>query len=575
MNDTDQSTLADAAKPPGPATTAQVTNPQATTHPVRFSIVWIIPILAFGIAAWLGWQTWSRRGPEITIQFATADGLTAGQTQVKHKSVALGTVQSVDLSDDLKQVKVRVQMSARADPLLTDHARFWVVRPRLNGLNVSGLETLISGAFIAIDPGAPGGQSETDFKGLEAPPGVRSDQPGKTYTLMTDNVGSIGEGSPMFFRNVVVGEVLGYNLPKNGIGPIPINVFVRDPYDHFIRDDTRFWDVSGVQVQVGAGGVNLQLQSLQALLSGGIAFGLPSQRRDMPVSEAADNATFKLFANRNEADIAGYRQQTRFVTYLEGSVQGLAVGSPVDMYGFQIGNVTGVQLKVDPVAGRAHVRVSMEVQPERFLSDAEAAQTTPLVSIQAMVNNGMRAEVSSSSLLTGSSDISLTFVPDLPPAKITQEGEEIVLPSQAGTGLAGIESALSMLSNKLSSIPLDQIGQNLNSLLSHADSTVSDPDLKQSLHDMQESLQSIKHLVAQADNGATPLMQRLPEMSKELQQTIAHANEALSSYGGNSDFHRDLDQVLAQLNETATSLRTLAEFLKRHPSSLLFGRSGP
>ncbi|WP_428484820.1 intermembrane transport protein PqiB [Rhodopila sp.] len=567
--------MSDSDQQPADRHDDQKSPPEATTHRTRFSVIWIIPIVALAIAAWLGWQGLSRRGPEVTIEFDTADGLTAGQTQVKQKSVGLGTVQSVVLSKDLKQVEVHVQMNAQAAPLLTDHAKFWVVRPRLNGINISGLETLLSGAFIAIDPGAPGGRPATRFKGLEAPPDVRSDEPGRSYTLMTDSIGAIGQGAPVFFRNVVVGEVLGYTIPAGGIGLIPVKVFVREPYDHDIRQDTRFWDVSGVQVEVGPSGFHLQIQSLQAVLSGGVAFGLPPQRRENPAPEATDNANFKLFASKGDADLAGYREQTKFVTYLRGSVQGLAVGSPVDMFGFQIGNVTGIQLAVDPRRGQAQVRVSMVVQPERFLSEDQITQNPPLTSVQAMVNNGMRAETNTSSLLTGASMMSMTFVPNAAPVKVTTEGDEIVLPSQSGTGLVGIEDALSGLSTKLSSMPLDQIGQNLNSLLSHADSTVNDPDLKQALHELNQSMQSVQHLVAQTNRGAGPLMQRLPEMSRQLQQTIAHANEALNSYSGDSNFHRDLDQALEQLNETATSLRTLADFLKRHPSSLLFGRNGP
>lgn len=567
MSDTDQ--------PAAPKRHDQDSPPEATSHRTRFSIIWIIPIVAFGIAAWLGWQTLSRRGPEVTIAFATADGISAGQTQVKHKSVALGTVQRVALSQDLKQVEVHLRMTAQAEPLLTDHAKFWVVRPRLNGINISGLETLISGAFIAIDPGPPGGHPQTSFKGLEAPPDVRSDEPGRTYTLMTGNLGSIGQGAPIFYRNVVVGEVLDFTLPPNGIGLIPVKVFIREPYDHFIRNDTHFWDVSGVQVEVGAGGFNLQLQSLQALLSGGIAFGLPPQRRVMPAPEAADNATFTLYGSKNDADLAGYRQQTKFVTYLDGSIQGLDVGSPVDMFGFQIGNVTGIELKVDPAGGHARIRVAMAVQPERFLSDDEIARNPPLRSVQALVDNGMRAETTTSSLITGSSVMSMTFVPNAPPVKLTTEGDQIVLPSHSGSGLAGIEDALTAVASKLSAMPLDQIGQNLNNLLLHADETVKNPDLKQSLHDLSQSLQSVKHLVGETDRGATPLMQRLPEISRQLQNTITHANDVLDSYGGDSSFHRELNQALEQLNETATSLRTLADFLKRHPSSLLFGRNGP
>ena len=289
--------------------------PEAPARPIRFSLIWLIPILVVAIGAYLGWTTLSRQGPEITIQFDSADGLTTGQTQVKHIAVALGTVQGIQLSHDLQHVEVRVRMSAESAPLLTEHAKFWVVRPRLSGASISGLETLVSGAFIAIDPGTPGGAPETRFKGLDAPPGVRSDQPGSTFTLTTGTLGSLGQGSPVFFRDVTVGEVLGYKMPPNGRGPIPIQVFIQAPYDRFIRKDTRFWDVSGLRVDFNGGDLHLQVESLQALLSGGVSFGLPMQRRDTQAEQAEANSSFALYPSKAAADNAGYQQRFRLVTY--------------------------------------------------------------------------------------------------------------------------------------------------------------------------------------------------------------------------------------------------------------------
>ena len=546
----------------------------ATVRRARFSLIWLIPILVVAIAAYLGWETISRRGPEITLEFETADGITAGQTQVKHKAVGLGTVQSVGLSKDLKRVEIQVQMSDQARPFLTNNAQFWVVRPRLSGASVSGLDTLVSGAYIAVDPGAPGAPPQNHFKGLEAPPGVRSDEPGRTYTLMTDNVRSISQGSPVFFRDVVVGEVLGYTMPPGGHGPIPVQVFIRQPYDEYLRADTRFWNVSGITADLNGGSLRIQIESLQAVLSGGIAFGLPERRRDKDAPPAPDNAVFKLYASQEDADTAGYRDRLRMVTYFRSTVKGLSSGSPVNMFGLQVGNVTDVKLQLNPQTHDIRVRVAMEIQPERVFSDDEIKAGSTLQVTQALVNNGLRAETDSGNLLTGSSVISLGFVPGAKPEQVVMEEGVIVLPSKSG-GLSGIEDSLATVADKIASMPLQQIGDHLNDLLAHTDGTVNGPQLKGAIVQLTATLAHVQALAAHADRGLDPLLQRLPQIADELQQTVQHANDTLSAYGGNSDFNRSLKQTLGQLGDTARSLRLLADFLKRHPSSLLFGRGQP
>ncbi len=549
--------------------------PEAQSRPTRFSLIWLIPIIVLGIGAYLGWKTVSSQGPEITIQFETAEGLTEGQTQVKHKAVGLGTVQGIQLSKDLQHVDVRVQMSARAAPLLTSHAKFWVVRPRLSGASISGLETLVSGAFIAIDPGHPGGTPETSFIGLSAPPGVRSDEPGSTYTLKADALGSIGQGSPVFFRDVTVGEVLGYTMPPGGRGPITVRVFVKQPYDRFLRTDSRFWNVSGVNVVFNGGNLRVQLESLQALVSGGVAFGLPPRRRGKGAPSAPQGSTFVLYPDEAAADSATYRQRVPMVTYLRSSVQGLGIGSPVVMYGIQVGTVTSIALLIDQRTGNARVRVDMQVQPERILPE-DAPITVPIAATtQMLVDHGMRAQVDSANLLTGASEISFAFVPGAPPYKDTMENGAIVLPSGAGGGLSGITGSLSAISAKLESLPITQIGDNLNNLLAHADATIGGPELKQSLAELNRALASFEQLAGHANTDLTPVLHQLPAISDQLQQALAHANTALASYGGNSDFHADLRQSLQQLDGTLRSLRELAEYLKHHPSSLIFGRSHP
>jgi paraquat-inducible protein B len=462
-------------------------------------------------------------------------------------------------------------MNRQGERVLTSNARFWVVRPRLTPGNISGLETLVSGAYIEVDPGLPGGESQTRFAGLEEPPGVRSDEPGRTFVLKAKALGSLGPGAPVFYRDVDVGEVLSYDL-GSGIGPVTINVFVRAPFDKFVHQNTHFWNASGVSVNVGAAGLHVELESLQALLSGGVAFETPS-RVDTPVSEA--EREFKLYDDKPEADAAGFQRNIPMVTYFQSSVAGLARGSAVEVFGIQIGTVTDVHLIMAPGAKNVRARVAFELQPERVFPESELQQQAgPREVTGSLVQQGMRAVLESSNFLTGQKDISLQFVPNAAAATVGVEDGALVLPSQGG-GLDNITASLSDIATKLDAIPFDEIGKNLNSALASLSQTVGGPDVKNALQKLSATLTDVQHLVHNTDKGMEPVLKRLPQMSADLQQAVAHANAALGEggYGGNSDFARNLSNLLDQVNDAARSIRLLADFLDRHPEALIRGRT--
>jgi paraquat-inducible protein B len=470
-------------------------------------------------------------------------------------------------------VIVNVRMTSEADPYLTDRARFWVVRPRLSASNISGLETLISGGYIEMDPGSQGGQTKKEFVGLENPPGVRSDEPGTTFTLRTGRIGSLGSGSPVFYRDIVVGEVLGYKLPE-GNGAITVNVFVRAPYDKWVRETTRFWNASGLRVELGGTGLHVELESIQAVLSGGVAFNTPQDSRDTPSAKA--DSVFQLYADEPAADSAGFKQRLPFVLYFQSSTAGLTVGSPVQLYGIPIGNVTDIHLQLDPVNATARVRVAIEVQPERLSAVGGNPTDDAAIVAQRLVDHGMRAGLSTISYLTGSLAVSLDFPQNPPAAKISKEGDAIVLPTQGG-GLGGITAALSDVANKIGQIPFGAIGANANGLLAALNSLVGGPDFKNAITALSATLVDVQGLVKRTDAGLSPLMRRLPEVSNDLSQTLSRANHLVGSvdagYGANSQFSRDLERLMSQLNDGIRSVRLLADFLDRHPEALIRGRA--
>ena len=529
--------------------------PPALIRRSRFSLVWLLPVVAALIAVYLGVRTVRSEGPTITVTFKTGDGLVAGQTKVQHKAVALGAVESVTLADDLQNVIVTVKMRQEAAPFLTDQSRFWVVRPRLSSGSISGIETLVSGSYIEIDPGDRGGQAQRAFTGLENPPGVRSGEPGKTYQLKAERVGSLTAGAPVFWRDLTVGEVLGYDI-GDGDGPVTVTVFVRAPYDGFVREGTHFWNASGLSVQVGNEGVHVEVASLQALLSGGVAFDTP--RTEPPAKQLPSGTVFDLFHNYGEAQASGYKTRQAFVAFFDSNVRGLTKGSAVEFYGLQVGTVTDVGLLFDTASGTARVRVKFEVQPERV--EVAASPGDMIENTRRLIAKGMRAQLKTASFITGSLSLALDFVPNTPPAQLTQVNGDYVIPSVGG-GLDNILTAVSDVAAKLDRLPLDEIGANLNATLRSASGAMG----------------SVQDLVRKTDTGLSPVLSRLPALMASLQEAVARAGKTFgsldTSYGRDSQFSRELDRAMVQVGDTARSIRLLADYLDRHPEALVRGRA--
>ena len=311
----------------------------AVRRRARFSIIWLVPLVAGGIAIWLAIVTLHGRGPTVTIAFKSAEGLEAGKTKVRYKDVEVGTVKEVRLGDDLKSVAVVAELAKQLEPFMTGGTRFWVVRPRVGASGVSGLGTLVSGAFIGLDPGQ--GDRTTSFTGLEDPPPITSDVPGRKFLLRAEALGSAERGAPVYYRGLRVGQILDYALDPNRRG-FTLEIFIDAPHDALVRDTSRFWNASGFDVSVGAGGLEVATESLQTIIAGGIAF-------DTPWIEAAGEASapaheFRLFTSRRQVDEPVYKTKVPYLVHFDGSVAGLRTGAPVEFGGIQVGSVTDVRL---------------------------------------------------------------------------------------------------------------------------------------------------------------------------------------------------------------------------------------
>lgn len=527
----------DAPRPPDPAI--------STKSGWLPSLVWLVPLAAALIGIGLVIKSVRERGPEITISFHSAEGLEPGKTQVKYKDVEIGTVKTIKLSKDLSRVLVQVQLKKEAEDFAVQGSRFWIVRPRVGATGVSGLGTLLSGAYIGVDAGH-GQDTLTDFTGLETPPAVTGDQKGTQYVLRGDSLGSVDIGSPVYYRRVQVGQVVGFSLDKDGTG-VTFNVFVNAPYDQYVGMNTRWWQASGVDLRLDSSGLKLNTQSLATVILGGIAFQTPPNQGSG--TTAPNNTTFRLGSDEGDAMRDPDGQPLQVVMNFNQSLRGLAVGAPVDFRGIVLGEVTNIGIDFDPKTKNFLMPVTINVYPERlgrrFRETIESkGEPARREIVERLVQHGLRGQLRTGNLLTSQLYVALDFFPKAPPVKIDTAHLPFELPTVPNT-LDELQLQVADIAKKLDKVPFDQIGANLNSALANADK-----------------------LFKQLDTQVAPEARDTLSAAK---QTFSTAEATLQQ---DSPLQSDVRGALKELTRTLQSLNALADYLERHPESLLKGKPG-
>ena len=519
--------------------------------PRSLQLVWIIPILAALVGGWLAVKSLLDRGPNITIRFESAEGLEAGKTRIKYKNVDIGIVHSIELSDDRQYAIVNAELARRGSRgFLAEDTRFWIVRPRFSGGQVTGLSTLLAGAYIGADPGTS--QNEThDFKGLETPPVVIRGQPGRLFTLSAEELGSVDVGSPVYFRSVIAGRVVSIELSNDG-KQVLVGIFLNPPFDRFVTGGSRFWNASGVDLAVGAEGLKLQSEGLITVLLGGIAFETPPEAEAMP--RAAANATFVLWKTRDEAQRPRESVIETYMLTFPHSVRGLAVGAPVDFRGITVGQVKGIDLVYDAQAVRFRTAVEILLYPERLRSRAarQKGAIAPPDRIKRFVEHGMRGQLRSGNLLTGQMYVALEFFPEAPKATIDMTKNPPEIPTIAAAGLSDLQEAIAKIVKRLDQVPFDKIGA----------------DLKRALEQLNVTLRKADALVAHMNDEVAPELKSTIEQARK---TLAAAERTVAP---DSPVQDDLRETLQEVTRAAESMRQLVDYLERHPEALLRGKRG-
>jgi paraquat-inducible protein B len=536
-------------------------------HKKGFSVIWVVPIVAALIGAWLAYQAISQRGPTITISFKSAEGLEAGKTPIKYKDVEVGTVDRIQLSDDLTHVLVTARLVKGMEDHLKVDTRFWIVRARVTASEITGIGTLFAGVHIGMDPGKKD-ESTRVFHGLENPPPVTMDTAGTYYHLRADQLGYLDVGSPIYFRQIQVGQVVGYAMVADATA-VDIQIFVRAPYDDQILTSTRFWNTSGINISIEPEGVKINTESLVAMLIGGVAFETPTNlEAGKPVKSGH---IFELYSSREKIAEAAYTNKLHFLVLFDEDVRGLKIGAPVEFRGIKIGEVLDIKLELDREEVSFKIPVLIVIEPDRIALKGERTLSGEDL-LEKLVEKGLRAQLRTASYLTGQLYINLSIYPHALSRTILHTGRYPELPT-IPTPIEEITASLSKIINKLERTPFDQIGVDLRDTIRQMKDLTGSEEISQAMATLNQTVQQLHQFSVNLNsgvmNGINDTLAQTRKTLEEAQKTLITAAQAINQ---DSPTVYDLRQALKELADAARSIRVMADYLERHPDALIYGK---
>jgi paraquat-inducible protein B len=538
--------------------TEETQEPRATIrHRRRWSSVWVVPLLALVVAGSLVWNHYAERGPIAQVRFETAESIKAGITEVRCRSVRVGVVEKVDLADDLLSVVAEVRMDPDSEHLLRQGTRFWVVKPRVSGASISGLSTIVEGAYLELEPGDTPVPVH-HFDGLEEPPVTSTSVPGLRLTLVAEDAGSLSAGSPIYYRGFEVGRVERRTLDIEN-RRIRFDIFIEEEYSSLVRQGTCFWNTSGIDVVAGADGFKVSTPSFQAMLSGGAVFSVP--KGGTAGEPVQDGAVFQLYPDEDAAAKSIFTPDHRILLFFDQSVRGLSVGAPVEFRGIRLGRVVEISFKHSPPTD-SRVPVVIEIDSDT-LGKAVEDINDPSKVLAECVRRGLRAKLSSASLLTGALFVDLDFVPGATPAELAKIGEYEVIPTESSASIAQLQDQVQAILAKIEALPLDETLTKFGTAADEISITVK--DLRGTLDEAEGALAEAKKLLARDETQ---------NLTAELESTLKQVRSSVDSLGPNGAMQGDLARTLDELRAALRSFKVLSDSIEEKPNSLLFGREG-
>lgn len=522
----------------------------------HISPVWLIPLIALLIGGWMLYHTLASRGPEITLIMNNAEGIDAGNTMIKARNVDVGEVTSVSLSEDTSHAVIKARMNPDTDRLLNEDTRFWVVKPRIGREGISGLNTVLSGAYIQLQPGNSD-QEQDSFEMLEQPPVAPPDAKGLRLHLTSAAAGSLNVGDPVLFQGFTVGRVENLEFDTED-RVVHYQLFIQAPYEDLVTSNTRFWLASGINFDLTSEGFSLGLGSLESLVSGGVTFGVPE---DIPPGEPIGNDSdlvFSLYSDEENALQGSFSHYLRYVVMIDDTVRGLYRGAPVEYRGVRIGTVDTVPYRIDLLQENQvegfRIPVLIRIEPQRLQAQVnEASIKDWRARIKSMFDNGLRASLKTGNLFTGALFVDTNFVDNPPEQTLKEYNGVAVFPSEPGS-FAQIEQKVTDLLDKLNNLPVESSLNRLDATLASSESLLNE------LNDTASSLNEV------LDDEST---RGLPS---DVQRTLRSIEQTLSSYSSEAPAYGELTSTLKSLEQLMRSLQPAARTISEKPNSLIFNR---
>ena len=522
----------------------------------RFSAAWLVPLIALAISLGVAWRSYSDRGPLIEIVFETGAGLEAGKTPVKFRDLDIGLVEEVALADDLSNVVASVRIDKDSARHVGANTEFWLVSAQVGPQGISGLDTVLSGAYIAADfdtePGAP----RTTFEALAKPPLTALGQDGLRISIRAPEGGSVSVGAPVLFKRIPVGQVEDVSLTERG--DVLITAFIDAPADARVTSATRFWNTSGFRVELSTAGASLNVESLAALIQGGIAFDTVTSGGE-PVGPDTE---FRLFQSENEARVVILNDdpsaRVNIMANFSGSVRGLAIGAPVEYRGIQVGEVTELQAEVIRVddSPLVTVRATLGLNPSRFgLPQGDQANARAMELIEVAVERGVRARLASGNILTGSLFVELAEIPDAEPASVDMDARpwpEVPTAAASASGLA--QTAEGVLA-RVENLPVEEMMGAITTLISNANLLITDEAIRTAPENLGLLLSDLRTLVA--DSG-------LEDIPAEITAILASTRNVVDRLAED----RIVDSLAAALDATTGAVESLQSVAEGVPPLL-------
>jgi paraquat-inducible protein B len=538
------------------------------------NLVWGIPIAALAVVGYLGVRALFNRGEVVTVTFTRAAGAKAGVTKVLYQGVEAGQLTKIEPNADGRRLDFHLRLVPAAKSGLNTNARFWLIGANPNFTDLSSLKAVVSGVAIGYAPGE-GGEPEDRFDGLDEAPLILPGDKGTRYALRAHSLNSIHEGSIVLFHGQAIGKVIAIYF--NGEKGFRLQAFIDRPYDSLIRRGARFWKISPLRLSFAGGGITANLAPVSTLLAGGIDLEVDTTNGNDPQSPI--DTEFPLYSSHNAARQGLSGPTVRYEFAFDGDAGVLDENSAVTLLGYQIGEVESTRLAYDERTGAPYGIATAVLYPQQMhVSPGAGAQSTPAewraatdAALTRLIHLGYRARLQQSPPVLGDQSIALVHATRTSSAQLLADGDISRFPSLPGSSnLDDITAKADVFLTKLDAVPLEDIGANLRRITGNLDRLMSSPELKDSLTHLHSTLASIDALLHDVQPQIGPLIGKLNDAAAELSGTAAALRRVAESGGPNED--ASLPEAIRQITEAARSIKTLTDYLDRHPEALIRGK---